>query len=98
MMYDVWENHNTGLKRSMFYKTKLWRKRKKDLLVKANFTCQRCGLESKNLEAHHIRNNEEIGHDKPEDLVVLCHSCHEKEHGRKLNYNYRGKYKTNREE
>jgi len=42
--------------------------------------CQDCGATDR-LEAHHLT-YERFGHERPEDLQVLCHFCHMSEHGR----------------
>lgn len=43
------------------------------------FTCQMCGT-AKNLVVHHIT-YDRLGHEDINDLITLCHDCHEKVHG-----------------
>lgn len=55
-----------------------WRRRRDEALKAAGWTCQRCGAR-KGLQVHHLT-YERIGAELPEDLQVLCRSCHEGEH------------------
>lgn len=74
-----------------------WRLRRLAAMIAAKWTCQRCGyvkrsgtaaiadlIESRELHIHHTT-YARFGRELPEDLEVLCESCHEKEHaGRAL--------------
>jgi hypothetical protein len=52
-------------------------KRKADAAKKrAGYRCQVCNCKSKRLDAHH-RTYERLGNERPEDITVLCHKCHE---------------------
>jgi phage terminase large subunit GpA-like protein len=42
--------------------------------------CQACGRRDR-LNVHHVT-YENLGHESPEDVLVLCHSCHEYHHAR----------------
>lgn len=55
-----------------------WAAIRKAALVRARYRCQLCGLPlaklrrlGRHLEVHH-NNYENLGHEQPEDLVVLC--------------------------
>lgn len=55
-----------------------WRAIRKAALERAHYRCQLCGLPlarlkrlGRHLEVHH-NNYENLGHEQPEDLVVLC--------------------------
>lgn len=64
------------------------------ILYRDNFTCQDCGefhayinrhgmaipIDDGNMEVHHIRPVALGGGDAPQNLVSLCHSCHQKRH------------------
>lgn len=56
-----------------------WGEKRKEALKLANHRC-RCG-ETETLEVHHL-SYERLGFERQRDLVVLCNSCHAKEHGR----------------
>ena len=43
--------------------------------------CQGCGRQGR-LEVHH-KHYRTLGHERPEDLMVLCKFCHEKMHRRR---------------
>ena len=57
-----------------------WAKIKCDLISEYGFKCQWCGRETANLAVHHLT-YENLGHEEPGDLVLICQSCHMKEHG-----------------
>jgi 5-methylcytosine-specific restriction endonuclease McrA len=42
----------------------------------------RCALDfnGKDLDVHH-RTYARLGHEDPDDLIVLCHRCHQRHHG-----------------
>lgn len=74
-----------------FYCSKAWRELSYALKIKANGKCQRCGeivLDSKYLIAHHKTeltedniNNVSIALN-PDEIEIICHHCHNKEHKR----------------
>ena len=51
-----------------------------------NFTCQNCHGKSgdNKLEVHHIQQRKDMGSDRPDNLVCLCHTCHEEYHQGKI--------------
>lgn len=57
-----------------------WAATRKRKLQQAGFKCQDCGT-GERLEVHHLT-YERFGHERLEDLQVLCHFCHMAEHGR----------------
>lgn len=67
-----------------------WRQLRGDCLRRDNYTCQRCHmyypppLDNK-LQAHHIVPLSKIGErgNTLSNLTTLCHSCHDKTHGKK---------------
>lgn len=74
-----------------FYTTKAWRDLAYALKIKANGTCNRCGhnvMDFKYLIGHHkIELTEDNVEDvsvslNPDNVEVICHSCHNKEHRR----------------
>ena len=42
--------------------------------------CERC-KSTHNICVHHLNYSKPWGQEEPEDLEILCRSCHEKEHG-----------------
>lgn len=74
---------NTPDARRMVYadylKTPEWRITRGKAYQRAGGKCQKCGnLEE--LQVHHLT-YDHLGAEPPEDLIVLCNACHEKEHG-----------------
>jgi len=57
----------------------LW-KNKRDWIIKTMGSggCQKCGTYNY-LEVHHL-NYKNVGSESSEDVIVLCHKCHMKEH------------------
>lgn len=73
---------NKELLRTMPYaeylKTDHWVSMRKYMLKKAHYKCQLCGNKQE-LHVHH-RTYENRGNELPQDLIVLCASCHRKFH------------------
>lgn len=71
--------------RSDLYKEKLkdtrWRKRRREILVRDNFKCQKCNHRSYYNEVHHVVYK--FGLDpwdyEDEYLLTLCRNCHQEE-------------------
>ncbi|RLI76939.1 hypothetical protein DRP05_11675 [Archaeoglobales archaeon] len=53
------------------------RKYKDWLLRRANYRCERCGDSKYKLHIHHIIPRKDGGKHTPENLIVLCPSCHQ---------------------
>lgn len=63
-----------------YLRSEVWQEKRAAALDRANHACQLCNR-TKNLHVHH-RTYERIGGDElPEDLTVLCATCHEHFHG-----------------
>jgi RRXRR protein/HNH endonuclease len=64
-----------------FYNTKAY------VLARDNYTCQHCKgkLKDAKLECHHIIFRSNGGPDTPENLIVLCKTCHEDLHAGTFN-------------
>lgn len=54
-----------------------WKRRRDDRIAKAGNACEHCGYTvwSRKLEVHH-KTYERLGHERDEDLEVLCEDCH----------------------
>jgi len=55
----------------LFYASSRWRRVRKLILERDNYTCQLCGKTNCELHVHHIN---------PTSLITLCKSCHGKVH------------------
>ena len=55
-----------------------WAQLKIDLFDHRGRECERCGSD-KYLQVHHL-SYKNIFNEEPEDLEILCKSCHKKEH------------------
>ena len=56
-----------------------WRVRAWNAKAAAGWVCQECGSDGP-LEVHHL-NYARVGHERDEDLIVLCDECHARRHG-----------------
>jgi 5-methylcytosine-specific restriction protein A len=63
-------------------KTKEWRDRRREILVRDRFRCQKCGDRSYHNEVHHICYENDLLYWEYEDhyLITLCRHCHQEEH------------------
>lgn len=52
-----------------------WAKRSQEAKDRAGNRCQVCYQADEQLDTHH-RTYERLGHERPEDLIVLCRGCH----------------------
>jgi predicted HNH restriction endonuclease len=69
-----------------YLQTTWWRCRRYQALNQVGFRCQRCGRRGfrnpyghYGLDVHH-RRYDHLWHELPDDLVVLCRSCHDDAH------------------
>jgi len=62
-----------------YLKTEHWKKFREEALIFHGCKCSNCGSE-KSLNVHHLTYKNR-GHEKLEDVVVLCHNCHNEIHG-----------------
>lgn len=56
-----------------------WKSKAEAAKKRAGYRCQVCNRgpqEGARLDAHH-RTYARLGHERPEDITVLCHNCHE---------------------
>lgn len=58
-----------------------WQCRRTQALSRAGYRCQTCGTRDTRLDVHH-NTYENYGDEQPQDLMVLCESCHRLFHGR----------------
>lgn len=63
------------------------------ILVRDNYTCQNCKTKKGELEVHHIVQRSHGGSNKMENLITLCHNCHQKVHKGEIDLKLKGKRK-----
>jgi 5-methylcytosine-specific restriction endonuclease McrA len=66
-----------------YLQTEAWQEHRKQALAYAGYRCQVCNTDEEALHVHH-RTYERRGQEKPQDLIVLCASCHALFHGKLL--------------
>ena len=59
---------------------------RKATLMRDNHACKMCGAKDVRLEAHHILPKRYKGMDSLNNLITLCHSCHDKVTGKEMEY------------
>jgi hypothetical protein len=62
-----------------YIRSEAWKKKASAAKKRAGYRCQICNRGKRDgvqLDAHH-RTYERLGHERPEDITVLCHRCHE---------------------
>ncbi len=59
----------------LYLKSDAWKKKAKACRKRAEYRCQICATEDRELHAHH-NTYENLGNEKPEDLICLCDLCH----------------------
>ena len=62
-----------------YLKTDSWRKKRKKVLIRDNWTCQKCH-EQRASDIHHLT-YVRIFRERMEDLMAVCRKCHEELHG-----------------
>ena len=58
-----------------YIKSESWANKRAFALYKANYTCQHCKEQGKNLEVHH-KHYDTLYRERLNDVEVLCKSCH----------------------
>lgn len=61
-----------------YLQTPEWREKRRVEIAAAEHRCRRCGAHGP-LELHHLTYRN-LGNEPPEDLVVLCVTCHQEAH------------------
>lgn len=60
---------------NQYIKSDKWKRKAKACYKRAKYRCQLCGTNNRQLQAHH-NTYENLGNEKPEDLICLCDLCH----------------------
>jgi 5-methylcytosine-specific restriction endonuclease McrA len=61
---------------TLYLRSEAWRAKRLEVLARAGWTCERCGLTGVRLDVHH-RHYRNLGDEPLEDLQALCRPCHE---------------------
>lgn len=56
-----------------------WRRMRRDALTRARYRCQVCGRANDRLEVHHVTYERFGGDELPDDLLVCCPPCHQRQ-------------------
>lgn len=62
-----------------YLKSDTWKRKARACRKRAGYRCQLCATTNQQLETHH-NTYENLGDEKPIDLVCLCDLCHEMFH------------------
>lgn len=62
-----------------YIRSEAWQEKAYDAKQRAGWRCQVCNARGPRLDAHH-RTYDRLGHELPEDITVLCSTCHAKFH------------------
>ena len=55
-----------------------WQQQRRRALLRADYACEQCAARAE-LDVHHA-NYHTLGAERPDDLIVLCSTCHREEH------------------
>lgn len=55
----------------------VWREKARRIRERDGYRCQICGANDTPLEVHHLT-YDRLGEEQDDDLITVCHSCHEK--------------------
>ena len=64
---------------SEYLRSSHWKVTREKALDRAGLRCQLCGNQTGQLDVHH-NNYRNLGNERPEDLIVLCRTCHSRFH------------------
>jgi 5-methylcytosine-specific restriction endonuclease McrA len=59
----------------IYIRSDAWRIKREQALRRAGYRCQVCGDKHGPKQVHH-NNYQNLGNEKPEDLIVVCSWCH----------------------
>lgn len=76
-----------------YLQSSAWQSRRKAVLKRDSYTCQKCGIIDVPLEVHHLH-YANFTEEPLEDLVSLCRTCHQSIHD-KHGYDFYGQFPIN---
>ncbi len=64
-----------------------WQKKRLEVLQRDNWSCTSCQIKTENLQVHHLiyEKGKKPWEYADHNLITLCESCHQKEHGLEKN-------------
>ena len=77
-LFDISGYSNSRRQYNDYLSSDQWRFTRKKALSRSEHKCEYCGS-TERLQVHHL-SYKHIGRERPEDLIVLCGSCHTKIH------------------
>jgi len=63
-----------------YYHTKEWKRARMRALVRDDFKCVKCGIDTFKLHVHHIISLKCGGSDELDNIISVCHKCHASYH------------------
>jgi len=70
--------NNTSPEYIAYIKSSQWRNIRQTMFKMRGKKCERCGSTAHGIEVYHL-NYDRFGKERAQDLLILCHSCHEEE-------------------
>lgn len=79
--------YNCNMEKSKFYNSRLWRNKRKEILIRDNNECQLCKAFGGYKKANVVHHKKELEYFpslalESDNLQSLCRECHEKIHNR----------------
>jgi hypothetical protein len=71
------EEYEWRQKYNLYLKSAAWHNTRRILFWQRGKRCEICGWGSRHLFVHHLT-YERLGHERMEDLQIVCQNCHEK--------------------
>ncbi len=72
---NYWQGKSYSSEYTKYLQSHGWRLKRKVLLEKVGYRCERCGRKHKKLEVHHLT-YQNLGNEPDTDLKVVCPNCH----------------------
>ncbi len=76
-----WDNPSWWLRYDKYLRSPEWRSLRTQILTRDHYMCRLCSC-SPATEVHHTT-YERVGHERPDDLLSVCRSCHDAFHNTK---------------
>lgn len=81
LVFQILRDHRQGMSYQQYLHTNHWKETRKVAVERAGHKCQLCGKNNKLLNVHH-NSYDNLWNETEQDLIVLCHTCHSKFHGK----------------
>ena len=96
----IYDDHNPTIfgipeqewltKKKLYMSSELWNIKRKRILKRDNYTCQKCQAKYVPLDVHHI-SYKHVGDEPLKTLTSVCRTCHSNLH-QELGYDYEREY------